>query len=159
MRRRTVDVALLAEGVDRNTYDSKDMKHGQVSPSSRRAWIEIGGRNYITQKGWQVALLTEGVDRNTPGSTIWLNTPASPSSRRAWIEISKWDMVRWDSAKSPSSRRAWIEMLKVVRFEKLNFVALLTEGVDRNRLDIDTCGPALPSPSSQRVWIEIPCPS
>lgn len=35
-------VALLAEGVDRNR----------------------GGRNYITQKGWQVALLTEGVDRN-----------------------------------------------------------------------------------------------
>ena len=56
-----------------------------LSPSSRRAWIEIpagrsdsrpppvallaegvdrnSGKGYITQKGW-VALLAEGVDRN-----------------------------------------------------------------------------------------------
>ena len=82
-------VALLAEGVDRNR----------------------GGRNYITQKGWQVALLTEGVDRNTPRSTIWLNTPASPSSRRAWIEIT---FTAYEIYQQP--------------------VALLTEGVDRNAL-------------------------
>ena len=57
-------VALLAEGVDRN--DWKDLvKSGlSVSPSSRRAWIEIMLAEAETLKG-QVALLTEGVDRNT----------------------------------------------------------------------------------------------
>ena len=38
---RRAAVALLAEGVDRNS-----------------------GKGYITQKGWAVALLAEGVDRN-----------------------------------------------------------------------------------------------
>ena len=34
-------VALLAEGVDRNTNTAKKTKKINVSPSSRRAWIEI----------------------------------------------------------------------------------------------------------------------
>ena len=34
-------VALLAEGVDRNTDTLADVLAHQASPSSRRAWIEI----------------------------------------------------------------------------------------------------------------------
>ena len=56
-------VALLAEGVDRN--------------SNRKDGLYID----------PVALLAEGVDRNC--SCLWDILPAiqSPSSRRAWIEI------------------------------------------------------------------------
>ena len=36
-------VALLAEGVDRNALHAKGDEFGLGSPSSRRAWIEIGG--------------------------------------------------------------------------------------------------------------------
>ena len=57
------NVALLAEGVDRNTV--RQVTGGCVgrSPSLRRAWIEMthtghpGGARYV-------ALLAEGVDRN-----------------------------------------------------------------------------------------------
>ena len=35
-------VALLAEGVDRNTEAPQTLAELQRSPSSRRAWIEIG---------------------------------------------------------------------------------------------------------------------
>ena len=56
-------VALLAEGVDRNAQDDVDLVGLRRSPSSRRAWIEIGdGRN--DRFGGGVALLAEGVDRN-----------------------------------------------------------------------------------------------
>ncbi len=34
-------VALLAEGVDRNVYSPIEKEEEEVSPSSRRAWIEI----------------------------------------------------------------------------------------------------------------------
>ena len=34
-------VALLAEGVDRNNLDDNVKNEVEVSPSSRRAWIEI----------------------------------------------------------------------------------------------------------------------
>ena len=79
-----------------------------MSPSSRRAWIEIllysltsvakrvallaegVDRNIVPLEQviyCRVALLAEGVDRNlsaveTTGAACW-----SPSSRRAWIEI------------------------------------------------------------------------
>ena len=57
-------VALLAEGVDRNIKAlAGDVAHA-VSPSSRRAWIEI--------------VLGVGL-----ANLVLL----SPSSRRAWIEI------------------------------------------------------------------------
>ena len=56
-------VALLAEGVDRNLYAKRDRRALVRSPSSRRAWIEIGsfGRLLLDLS---VALLAEGVDRN-----------------------------------------------------------------------------------------------
>ena len=59
------EVALLAEGVDRNFLPVASHAASFWSPSSRRAWIEM-----------QVRLL------------LSLRSPASPSSRRAWIEIS-----------------------------------------------------------------------
>ena len=56
-------VALLAEGVDRNLAWDAHAAHGDTSPSSRRAWIEIV--HQMTESPIQeVALLAEGVDRN-----------------------------------------------------------------------------------------------
>ena len=58
-----------------------------LSPSSRRAWIEISGCKRHKPKKGDVALLTEGVDRNEIYQTLYCAASASPSSRRAWIEI------------------------------------------------------------------------
>ena len=59
----TEGVALLTEGVDRNWMPCTKRQTTSGSPSSRRAWIEIEARR---PQRWQpkVALLTEGVDRN-----------------------------------------------------------------------------------------------
>ena len=59
----TMQVALLAEGVDRNTNTAKTTKKINVSPSSRRAWIEIFCGD-LRGKLPPVALHAEGVDRN-----------------------------------------------------------------------------------------------
>ena len=69
-------VALLAEGVDRNSQQD----------TSR----SLAG----------VALLAEGVDRNNPTLKIEGLLLKSPSSRRAWIEIS----VRQDVQGRPVRR-------------------------------------------------------
>ena len=80
----------------------------------------------------EVALLAEGVDRNGSGFAASVWCAASPSSRRAWIEMRK-AVTTACCLRSPSSRRAWIEimMLRVNKIRK--GVALLAEGVDRNR--------------------------
>ena len=78
-------VALLAEGVDRNSETERGQAIAKTSPSSRRAWIEIDWGTYdeerdespSSRRAWieifseappgatfQVALLAEGVDRN-----------------------------------------------------------------------------------------------
>ena len=101
-----------------------------LSPSSRRAWIEI------TQAFWPSF------------------RPRSPSSRRAWIEIVKKTSHSYPLL-SPSSRRAWIEIAGRPADAGRRTVALLAEGVDRN---IPVCKSQLdlgPSPSSRRAWIEI----
>ena len=56
-------VALLAEGVDRNRTIGALVTGRNVSPSSRRAWIEIPCQ-YKNSLFLNVALLAEGVDRN-----------------------------------------------------------------------------------------------
>ena len=84
-----------------------------LSPSSRRAWIEI-----------KLQTIMAGCSE------------ASPSSRRAWIEILKGGAQGLKTTRSPSSRRAWIEMgLYAGRPQKIR-VALLAEGVDRNKPDL-----------------------
>ena len=80
-------VALLAEGVDRNTEAPQTLAELQKSPSSRRAWIEI------------IRIVSYG-------SAVLL----SPSSRRAWIEIHRRIRGCGKGRGSPSSRRAWIEI-------------------------------------------------
>ena len=60
---RSMTVALLAEGVDRNVDIANDLNSRGLSPSSRRAWIEMP---------YYSAPYVAGL---------------SPSSRRAWIEI------------------------------------------------------------------------
>ena len=57
------EVALLAEGVGRNIIASKAGGMIEMSPSSRRAWVEIhfAGKLYLDRR---VALLAEGVGRN-----------------------------------------------------------------------------------------------
>ena len=57
-------VALLAEGVDRNSIRAATNHSSTLSPSSRRAWIEISTGEQVANARQQVALLAEGVDRN-----------------------------------------------------------------------------------------------
>ena len=56
-------VALLTEGVDRNYTANTKRLTAAMSPSSRRAWIEINATEQVNDMAY-VALLTEGVDRN-----------------------------------------------------------------------------------------------
>ena len=58
-----IEVALLAEGVDRNSTCSLVMGRRASSPSSRRAWIEMIYTGEFFNFS-NVALLAEGVDRN-----------------------------------------------------------------------------------------------
>ena len=101
-----------------------------MSPSSRRAWIEIV-KNKQFESGQHVALLAEGVDRNPMDNNAFQRLDMSPSSRRAWIEIGA-HAARGCRGGSPSSRRAWIEIDSGVLSPAKNIVALLAEGVDRN---------------------------
>ena len=102
-------VALLAEGVDRNTEAPQNLAELQKSPSSQRAWIEMPMnrlkffqriRSPSSQRAWieimdikklaellGVALLAEGVDRNNNSPMNGRKSKESPSSQRAWIEI------------------------------------------------------------------------
>ena len=57
------EVALLAEGVDRNMQIINFEAKIDKSPSSRRAWIEIQIHVLCLLTAF-VALLAEGVDRN-----------------------------------------------------------------------------------------------
>ena len=81
---------------------------GKLSPSPRRAWIEISA---IVPKApcIAVALPTEGVDRN-------------------W----GYEKMRKKPNESPSPRRAWIEITSFLKNQAYSKVALPTEGVDRN---------------------------
>ena len=63
-RNRGLSVALLAEGVDRNSNRRSRSVIVIPSPSSRRAWIEINTTAGTTSPA-DVALLAEGVDRNS----------------------------------------------------------------------------------------------
>ena len=102
-----------------------------MSPSSRRAWIEIPQACGSCDRG-TVALLAEGVDRN-------LSMAALVDTYKAVALLAE-GVDRNDSVyvllsrcmKSPSSRRAWIEIRKKTFSGQKCTVALLAEGVDRN---------------------------
>ena len=64
-----------------------------LSPSSRRAWIEIEATVPVVMH-LDVALLTEGVDRNPQVAAVPTTAAVSPSSRRAWIEMISEDIWR-----------------------------------------------------------------
>ena len=107
------------------------MCYNVLSPSSRRAWIEIIFC-FGPVCGKVVALLAEGVDRNC--------------TREWYIYLQK---------RSPSSRRAWIEMERFCAISHTVVVALLAEGVDRNSGWHPERHLLSGSPSSRRAWIEI----
>ena len=112
------EVALHPEGVDRNTILDTKFIGVTMSPSTRRAWIEI--------------------------SSILLRNAASlqsPSTRRAWIEIIILRLLLYRK-RSPSTRRAWIEILIKLSERQAGKVALHPEGVDRNRFK-DALQPAI----------------
>ena len=94
--------------MDRNKDWAWRRDTGDLSPSSRRAWIEIPNEKTRWQSATvallaegvdrnglcaalpvheRVALLAEGVDRNVTAFSLRSRCGWSPSSRRAWIEI------------------------------------------------------------------------
>ena len=112
----------------------------EKSPSSRRAWIEIC-RLPKNVPHRLVALLAEGVDRNSSSSLMRRRIVESPSSRRAWIEI--------ECARKPRHTED---------------VALLAEGVDRNIVAIDQfdfleCRPPHGEHTSNPLSIRLHAPS
>ena len=107
---RVIHVALLAEGVDRNSLTDRhktvggcvallaegvDRNHLNTLASTFVGWVALlaEGVDRNTVSSWRVvtpdnvALLAEGVDRNRPNTNGQANARRSPSSRRAWIEI------------------------------------------------------------------------
>ena len=131
LRAAVLPVALLAEGVDRNWSRASKPPECKPSPSSRRAWIEI-----IAPKVFNPSAVMSPSSRRA-----WIeigrprcsgHSPTSPSSRRAWIEIDRQPRREGPRA-SPSSRRAWIEIFRCRFAPSTLSVALLAEGVDRNR--------------------------
>ena len=102
-------VALLAEGVDRNSLCLLVTRFHQRSPSSRRAWIEILAelQNIMMRA---VALLAEGVDRNLslcPRPRIVFVALLAEGVDRNICHFGFVYLVK----RSPSSRRAWIEII------------------------------------------------
>ena len=103
-----------------------------LSPSSRRAWIEIIG--YVNDN---------------------LDSMLSPSSRRAWIEIQKLFATNCQILVALLAEGVDRNFRCRRSPRSAGPVALLAEGVDRN-LDYFEVIPALDkSPSSRRAWIEI----
>ena len=101
-----------------------------LSPSSRRAWIEM-----------LIEIKFERISSQ------------SPSSRRAWIEISV-QRLQHSRRRSPSSRRAWIEIVFLPGFIEPD----MSPSSRRAWIEIvDELAARLgkKSPSSRRAWIEI----
>ena len=99
------------------------------SPSPRRAWIEITS----------LSLNPTPTPRRPPHGGRGLKSEfyaelakafLSPSPRRAWIEMICCISCALFFWLSPSPRRAWIEIVPPRHFDKIDIVALPTEGVD-----------------------------
>ena len=83
---RCLAVALLAEGVDRNTSGVSAVVDWFVALLAEGVDRNLNSLNIAP--GSKVALLAEGVDRNLWENVKFDPDDLSPSSRRAWIEIS-----------------------------------------------------------------------
>ena len=81
----SVVVALLAEGVDRNSIRRKQF--GSFSVALLAEGVDRNPVSSEINPGAEVALLAEGVDRNWQSPLQSQSAFWSPSSRRAWIEI------------------------------------------------------------------------
>ena len=81
-------VALLAEGVDRNSTPLSTNWTSFVALLAEGVDRNIRRLPTIIRLS-NVALLAEGVDRNILTQPFNINIFGSPSSRRAWIEIPK----------------------------------------------------------------------
>ena len=124
-------VALLAEGVDRNVSVVVNKKGPPVSPSSRRAWIEIYSNRPPAQ--WAgVALLAEGVDRNALSLSALIASPTVALLAEG---------VDRNEVAAPAGHTPMVALLAegvdrncYGRFCNWlsGWVALLAEGVDRN---------------------------
>ena len=128
------------------------LRLGKGSPSPRRAWIEMTIARYSGRSRDAVALPTEGVDRNRHVQPIQMDH-TSPSPRRAWIEMPISRSRRPTGWTSPSPRRAWIEMMSWRIAHTSCRVALPTEGVDRNMrvyCSVTPAGVALPTEGVDR---------
>ena len=151
MSRICCAVALHPEGVDRNTAEFMTHTVSQLSPSTRRAWIEI--RVTFTRRTWRktVALHPEGVDRNMCTSNRSAGKTTSPSTRRAWIEILKRDDYAQATyvALHPEGVDRNQKFYKTTTEEQ--DVALHPEGVDRNLLTLILyhCGSSRPPPGGR----------
>ena len=153
----TKNVALLAEGVDRNISACWSIVWSSLSPSSRRAWIEILLK-ISTSISVAVALLAEGVDRNAQiceyrivkvevallAEGVDRNPPVTYTAIRHRVALLAEGVDR------NSNIRKILAML--------DKVALLAEGVDRNLDAKDDPQRLKVSPSSRRAWIEIRFP-
>ena len=101
-----------------------------LSPSPRRAWIEIPARRG-RKNAPRVALPTEGVDRNHRNGTTVTRQNRSPSPRRAWIEIALKRGKRKSSTVALPTEGVDRNVFTLKILVELR-VALPTEGVDRN---------------------------
>ena len=102
-----------------------------LSPSSRRAWIEIFLKVEKAKEN-NVALLAEGVDRNARMCNIMAKDEVALLAEGV--------------------DRNNVNTSAIIR---MTTVALLAEGVDRNYFDEDWYREMPMSPSSRRAWIEI----
>ena len=109
---------------------ARNRRRRHVSPSSRRAWIEIL-HDALCDSFPDVALLAEGVDRNVD-SEICLSLKQVALLAEGVDRNAPRESLNRPSPKSPSSRRAWIEIILGDWAFAFSRVALLAEGVDRN---------------------------
>ena len=124
------EVALLAEGVDRNYFAENWYREMPMSPSSRRAWIEIVffSGSYIKV---YVALLAEGVDRNRFGVDRYKVTSVALLAEGVDRNIRRIVCKHYTTV---ALLAEGVDRNNRNSDHKTTFnVALLAEGVDRNR--------------------------
>ena len=126
-----------------------------MSPSSRRAWIEIS-KAAAAASATCVALLAEGVDRNAVQSNnvcraVHVALLAEGVDRNSRSATAVGESGRVALLAEGVDRNG----LKVITLILTVSVALLAEGVDRNLHIFRIYSQPTSSPSSRRAWIEI----